>query len=193
MTSRFGWSKMPQPKVHANRRPADLYPTPEEATRALLKVIKFCGLVWEPASGLGHISRVFEAAGHKVRSTDLHATTYQYGGQADFLSQSVKAPNIVTNPPYKHALEFIRVGSSLANNKLALFLPVNFLNNIGTVKLLSEIGHPHHILVLVPTLKIDMGPERGIQRSIFHHCWCVWDKTSARQQHSNLIHIDWRV
>src|SRR5215472_18606376 len=54
-----------------NRARDDFYPTPPEGTWALLSAIRFAGTIWEPACGDGSISRVLEAAGHKVTSTDL--------------------------------------------------------------------------------------------------------------------------
>ena len=53
------------------RVPFDFYATPPEATRALLSVEDFDGLVWEPACGHGAISRVLVNAGYSVVSTDL--------------------------------------------------------------------------------------------------------------------------
>ena len=39
----------------------NFYPTPPEATRALLSVETFDGPIWEPACGQGHIAKVLEA------------------------------------------------------------------------------------------------------------------------------------
>jgi hypothetical protein len=90
----------------------DLYQTPPEATRALLEVESFDGVIWESANGRGAISRVLRAAGHRVIATDL----IDYGcpdaaGGVDFLTQT-SAPDgvttILTNPPFMHADEFVR-------------------------------------------------------------------------------------
>lgn len=40
----------------------EFYPTPPEATRALLSVESFDGAIWEPACGDGAISEVLKAA-----------------------------------------------------------------------------------------------------------------------------------
>lgn len=82
------------------REPFEFYPTPPEATRALLSVERFEGSIWEPACGDGAISRELEAAGYEVISTDLIDRGYGTGG-VDFLKTTEPlARNIVTNPPY---------------------------------------------------------------------------------------------
>jgi tRNA G10 N-methylase Trm11 len=84
----------------ARREPFEFYPTPPEATRALLSVERFEGTIWEPACGDGAISKVLEAAGYYVISTDLIDRGYGTGG-VDFLKTTeALGRNIVTNPPY---------------------------------------------------------------------------------------------
>jgi hypothetical protein len=81
------------------RAPFEFYPTPPEATRALLSVESFEGTVWEPACGDGAISKVLMAAGYQVVSTDLIDRGFGQGG-CDFLkSTEPLARNIITNPP----------------------------------------------------------------------------------------------
>lgn len=110
-----------------NREKDDYYPTPPEATEALLSVEKFSGSVWEPACGEGAISEVFKARGHDVVSTDL--VNRGYGTpQIDFLMEYRSlAPNIVTNPPFKLALPFINKALDLTSGKVAMLLRLAFL------------------------------------------------------------------
>lgn len=66
--------------------------------------------IWECACGMGHLSKVLEEKGYNVLSTDLIDRGYGTSG-IDFL----KAPNgwngdILTNPPYKYAKEFVEKG-----------------------------------------------------------------------------------
>jgi hypothetical protein len=91
--------------VHVPRRiPNEYYPTPPEATRALLSVEQFEGSIWEPACGDGAIASVLKDAGHRVVATDL--VEYGYGiGRTDFLKElRPRARHIVTNPPYGSGL-----------------------------------------------------------------------------------------
>lgn len=78
----------------------EFYPTPPEATRALLSVESFEGDIWEPACGDGAISKVLEAAGYQVVSTDLIDRGFGAGGQDFLKSPEPLARNIITNPPY---------------------------------------------------------------------------------------------
>lgn len=78
----------------------EFYPTPPEATRALLSVESFEGSIWEPACGDGAISKVLEAAGYQVVSTDLIDRGYGAGGQDFLKSTEPLGRNIITNPPY---------------------------------------------------------------------------------------------
>lgn len=91
---------------------ANFYPTPPEATRALLSVESFDGPIWEPACGKGHIAKVLEAAGYEVLATDLN--DWSYGAvNINFLNPrhvaaarntSPRIKHIITNPPYGSGL-----------------------------------------------------------------------------------------
>ena len=83
----------------------EFYPTPPEATRALLSVEQFDGTIWEPACGNGHISKELEAAGYSVVSTDLIQRDFGKGGQDFLKAEKPLAKHIITNPPYgRHGL-----------------------------------------------------------------------------------------
>ncbi len=87
------------------RAPFEFYPTPPEATRALLSVENFDGDIWEPACGNGDMSRELEAAGYSVVSTDLIQRDFGKGGVNFLKTDKPLAKNIITNPPYgKHGL-----------------------------------------------------------------------------------------
>jgi hypothetical protein len=102
-------------RVHPMRARYEFYPTPPEATRALVSVEQFDGPIWEPACGRGAISMVLEAAGHEVVSTDLIQRDYGAGG-VDFLRErACRAKHIVTNPPYGRGL-----GAAFVLHALAL-------------------------------------------------------------------------
>jgi predicted RNA methylase len=98
------YAAQPKPFRIGNRIPNEFYPTPPEATRALLSVEQFDGPIWEPACGNGQIAQVLADHGHAVVSTDLYA--YGFGASGiDFLRERTpRARNIVTNPPYGRGL-----------------------------------------------------------------------------------------
>jgi hypothetical protein len=110
-----------------NREKDDFYPTHPSATRALLSVEKFEGAIWEPACGEGDMSKVLEAAGHEVISSDLIDRGYGETG-VDFLRVwKGRAPNVITNPPFKLAVPFVNIALQLTTGKVAMFLRLAFL------------------------------------------------------------------
>jgi hypothetical protein len=99
----LGRSKYERPK-------GDFFPTPDWCTEVLLRHFTPAGMVWEPACGEGHMSRVIERKGHFVFSTTLYDQGYGHGRDVDFLAE--KEPmsgiySIITNPPYSIADEFV--------------------------------------------------------------------------------------
>ncbi len=85
---------------YPKRAAFEFYPTPPEATRALLSVETFTGSIWEPACGDGAISKVLIEAGYQVVSTDLIDRGFGRGGEDFLKSTRPLAKNIITNPPY---------------------------------------------------------------------------------------------
>jgi hypothetical protein len=108
-------------------RSDDFHETPELAVEALLQVEQFTGPIWEPACGLGAISRVLEKHGHRVISTDLVDRGFGTS-RIDFLMEGHGlAPNIATNPPYKNSLEFAEHATRLATARVALLCRLSWL------------------------------------------------------------------
>lgn len=190
------WAQSDRKKNGNKTQDHELYPTPPEATRALLSVEEFGSRVWEPASGLGHISKVFEAAGHDVASTDLFAEKHGYGRTLDFLqaqSTGYGGPtSIVTNPPFSLLRPFMRQALTLPGvDKVALHAPFECLRVKSNVELWREFGFPR-VHLLMPTLVIDCGPERGMVKSVFSHVWLVWEQGEARRDSVDLRHLFWK-
>jgi hypothetical protein len=116
----------------------DYYATEPRAGELLLELEQFNKNILEPACGEGHLSKVFEKAGHKVTSSDL---IYRgYGEQKDFFDYTEWYGDIITNPPYKYALEFIKHSLKIVKNgnKIAMFLKVQFLEGKERKKLFIE-------------------------------------------------------
>lgn len=117
----------------------DYYATDPKAAKLLLELETFDN-IWECACGEGHLSKVFEEAGYKVKSSDLIDRGYGEVG-FDFLSDDNKSweGDIITNPPYKYAQEFIEKALSIIpeGNKVAMFLKIQFLEGKGRKKLFT--------------------------------------------------------
>ena len=85
----------------------DYYATEPIAGEWLIKLEKLDHNIWECACGEGHLSKVFLNHGFDVKSTDLIDRGFGQGG-VDFLKQTqIFEGDIVTNPPYKFAQEFV--------------------------------------------------------------------------------------
>ena len=114
----------------ANREKNDFYATPEESTEKLLRVVTFRGRIYEPCCGQGHISEVLVKHGYEVFSSDLVDRGYGTP-RVDFLMETQKYDNIVTNPPFKNALEFAERALELSRYKVALLLKLSFLEGVA--------------------------------------------------------------
>lgn len=85
----------------------DLYETPAWVTELLLDKLSW-ERVWEPACGRGAIAKVLTAYGIDVAATDLRDRGYGTPG-VDFLTcEDETSRDIITNPPYAQAADFVR-------------------------------------------------------------------------------------
>lgn len=111
----------------------DYYATPPESTISLLDKVSFTGSIWEPACGEGHISKVImdRYPDNNVYSSDLVDRGYGDSG-VDFLEyDGVKYDNIVTNPPFKLAKEFVLKALDFSNKKVVMFAKIQLLEGIS--------------------------------------------------------------
>ncbi len=109
----------------------DYYATEPKAVELLLEVEKFNPVIWECACGEGYISEVLKKHNYDVISTDLFYRGYGSKETLDFLNVKFKDldVDIITNPPYKYALEFLEraVDNVKTGRKIAMFLKLQFL------------------------------------------------------------------
>lgn len=182
----------------ANREANDYYPTHPVATLALLGVEQFAGAIWEPACGEGYISKVLADAGHYVISTDL--VDYGFGcAGVDFLTWphgNDRAPNIVTNPPFKLAFQFIGKALALTHGqggKVAMFLRLAFLAGqkrgrwFGTTPLARIYVMSRRVPIQrgrIATADDNTGPLDFI--------WAVWDWSHPIGQPPTVHFVDWK-
>lgn len=161
-----------------NRERDDFYPTHPGATQALLSVETFDGPIWEPACGEGDISRVLLDAGYEVISTDLIDRGYGEGG-CDFLMEwQGRAPNIVTNPPFKHAMPFIERALMLADGKVAMFLRLAFLEGVERGNWLPATPLAR-VWVMSRRVPMQRGrlSEKADGHGVIAFAWFVWDRS----------------
>jgi hypothetical protein len=175
------------------RKPADLYPTPVDATESIIPLLQAISLrsdgtvdpyggdgrsiqrVWEPACGDGRLSRVLEWHGYEVTSTDLRECIPHPGvGGIDFLKPSVEAcfnyDAIITNPPFSHARQFVERARSLAPIVIML-VKQNYWNTKGRLSMWDE-HRPTFFLPITWRLAF-LKQERG-NSPLMDCAWCVW-------------------
>ena len=129
-----------------SRAEHDFYATPFEATRAILDREQLVGSILEPAAGQGHISKVLRDyyPDSEIASTDLIQREDKFGcnvvGGVDFLTTTYTTPynNVMTNPPFSLAKEFIEKALKVATNKVIMFAKIQLLEGAARKELLMN-------------------------------------------------------
>ena len=159
------------------RQNEDYYATDPKAAEWLIKIENLNKNIWECACGEGHLSKVFSKNGYNVKSTDLIDRNYGRGG-VDFLKETAFFDgDIVTNPPYKYAEDFIRHGLELIpiGNKVCMLLKVQFLEGKSRRKMFEEIP-PKTVWVSTSRIKHGMNGDFSRANSMMAFAWYVWEK-----------------
>lgn len=163
------------------REQNDYYATEPKALELLLDLETFNSQVWECACGEGHLSKVLESYGYKVLSSDIVDRGYGQGG-VDFLQCEDKFDgDIITNPPYKYAKEFVEKAIELIpnGNKIAMFLKVQFLEGKARRELFEK--HPPKT-IWVASSRLLCAKNGEFQRmrdsggSAVAYAWFIWEK-----------------
>lgn len=151
---------------------SDYYPTPPEATQALIDALLVGDMlhkeehIWEPACGDGHMVNVFQNNGFQVTATDiLTGEDYLTAEKPDGVSW------IITNPPFSLAEEFIH--RSLKHN-----VPFAFLlkSQFWHAKKRFDLYYNHPPAYILPlTWRPDfLFKSRGKGSPLMDVMWCVW-------------------
>lgn len=157
----------------------DFYATDPEAARMLIEMEDFAGPIWEPSCGAGHLSRVFEQK-FKVVSSDLIDRGYGTPG-VDFLScKKHWDGDIITNPPYKYASEFVEKALSLIpdGRKVAMFLKMQFLEGKARREFFKK-SPPKTVWVSSSRIMCAKNGDFEASKkdgSAVAYCWFVWEK-----------------
>jgi hypothetical protein len=163
-----------------SERGLDLYGTPPVAVEALLRVEPLPHCVWEPAAGRGAIVRVLRDRGHAVIASDVHDYGFPLHFTGNFL-EAVDLPTgveaIVTNPPYRHAEEFVAHALELSPLVIML-LRLAFLESERRCNILENRGlaRVHVFRKRLPMMHRD-GWEGRKANSGMAFAFFVWDCT----------------
>ena len=157
----------------------DYYATDPQAVEMLLALESFAPLIWEPACGEGHISKVLTANGYEVISTDLIYRGYGEPEPMDFLTETFPdfEGDIITNPPYsaglesvERALETVRPGG-----KVAMFLKVQFLEGKRRGELFAKTP-PRTVYISRSRLACAKNGDFSHTQKAIAYAWYVWEK-----------------
>ena len=163
------------------RETNDWYATDPVAAEWLLKLENINKNIWEPACGSGELSKVFESAGHRVMSSDLIDRGFGKAG-IDFLNcNKTFDGDIITNPPYKFAQEFVEKGLEVVTegNKVIMFLKLQFMEGKARKKLFERYP-PKTIWVsssrITCAKNADFKKMKDAGGSAVAYAWYIWEK-----------------
>ena len=164
----------------AVREKNDYYATDPRAMGDLLSKERFNKKIWEPACGEGNLSEVLKLHGYEVFSTDLIDRGYQ-DQIMDFLQSDQEWDgDIITNPPFKYATEFIQKGleSLRMGGKMAMFLKINYLSGKRRYKEIYSKFPPYRVYVFTGRRSCSRNnrPEGFKGNNGMDYCWMIWEK-----------------
>lgn len=168
--------------AHEERETDDYYATDPRALELLLKQEQFAPNVWECACGAGHLAEVLVRHGYNVRATDLRDRGYGTSG-VDFLKMDKPYDgDIVTNPPYGHAQEFVEKALELITegHKVCMFLKIQFLEGKAR-RQLFEKAPPRTVYVSTGRFVCAKNGdfERYAKANAVTYAWFIWEKGST--------------
>lgn len=164
----------------------DYYATSPIAIDKLLTVETLNKNIWECAVGGGDLACRLNDFGYNVYSTDIVDRGYSdFDGIQDFLTAD-KLPfgscDILTNPPYKNATEFVLKALELlkTGDKCYMFLKLTFLEGKARYKELFSKYPPKVIYVFSERVLCAKNGEFDYMKahggSAIAYGWYVWEK-----------------
>lgn len=171
---------------HTNeeREKDDYYATDPNALRIFLDKLENDGIVlhkdiWECACGEGHLSKVLKSKNYNVYSTDLVNRGYE-DEKMDFLKVNATEidTDILTNPPYKFAKEFVEKALEIQKNGYytIMFLKIQFLEGQARQELFKKYP-PKFVYVNSKRQLCAMNGEfEKYTTTAICYCWFIWQK-----------------
>ena len=124
----------------------------------------------------GEIAKRLEDYGYDVFSSDLYDRGFGEEG-VDFLMQTNEFDgDIITNPPYKLATEFVEKALELTNRKVAMFLKIQFLESQKRYDRIFSKFPPKKVLPFVKRIDCWRNDDRSLKGSTVLYAWFIWDK-----------------
>lgn len=162
----------------------DFYATDPVAIDLLVKKVDLPKQIFEPACGAGHLTMRLKELGKDVYSSDL--IDRGFGRTQDFFAFNEPPFDgdfaIVTNPPYKYALQFVKHSLELVpdGNLVCMFLKTTFAEGKTRFNELFSIYPPLRVLQCVERVLCARNGDFNYMRknggSAVSYAWFVWEK-----------------
>ena len=170
------------------REENDFYATPPCATKALIKYCKenniniFDRTILEPACGKGHIADVLIEEGLDIIAFDIIDRGYEH--QKDkidfFVYDDDINYNIITNPPYKFAKEFIEHSLDIVkpDSYVCMLLKITFLEGKGRYDMFKN-NPPYKVLIF--SNRVNCSKQGDFEKDSEYggavgYAWYIWKK-----------------
>lgn len=164
----------------------DFYATDPHALEIFLDKLKQDNIklhkgIWECACGQGHLSEVLKKRGYEVYSTDIIDRGYG-DEQIDFLNekyfQDDLMADILTNPPYKFAQEFVEkaLDRQFKGFYTIMFLRIQFLEGQARKKLFEKYPPKYVYVNSARQICYINGNMNKKISSASCYCWFIWEK-----------------
>lgn len=165
----------------AERHSEDYYATDPIAIDKLCAVERFTPTVWECACGGGHLAEALREHGYQVMASDIVDRGCPNSYILDFFFAEHSAYDIITNPPYKCAKEFVEKALEIITfgGKVAMFLKLTFLEGKSRRPLFEKYP-PKRIWVFSERVQcakngdFEMYSRHGA--TAVAYAWYVWEK-----------------
>lgn len=161
------------------RQPHDFYATDPQGAYDILELKPAIHNIWEPCCGAGHLAKVFAEKDVLGKATDLN--NYGYGTSGvDFLKETQQWDGwIVTNPPYKYAMEFVQHSLKIAKEGTAMLLKLTFLESIKRYNLFTTTP-PNKLYIYSKRLNCAKnGDFEEYYNGAIAYAWYVWDNSNT--------------
>lgn len=180
-------------------RSLDYFPTPPWAARAgaelILCIDPLAKTVWEPACGEGHMAAALTEY-FTVFASDIHS--FGFGDVCDFTDETLEMHDldgdaaemtdwVVTNPPFKSAAEFIRLGLRRARRGVAMLVRLQFLEGVGRHELLHGAHPVAAAAVFAERVPMTLGRWDPKASTATAYVWLLWLKEPVAE--SRLLSI----
>ena len=122
------------------------------------------------------MSEVIKSNGYDVYSSDLYDRGYGESG-IDFVSTNKKFDNIITNPPFHSAEQFVSSCLRNTEKKFALLLRLAFLESAKRQTQIFSLYPPTRVWVF--SERITFYPKGAVRKGngTTAYAWFVWNKT----------------